>query len=115
MTRSLAASRLDPRKLAALFVLGAAVLAGSVVPALAKERQTMSQGVRACKAWCDGNNSTVGSQHACYVRCERYWMCNGSDSTTTTCADKPPLARGEASQPQPPPFRTEGAPAAAGA
>lgn len=95
-------ARLSSRKLAAIIAVGVAVLAGAVVPALAKERQTMRDGVRACKAFCDRNNTTIGSQHSCYVRCERYWMCNGRDSTTTTCADKPALAQAETPTPQPP-------------
>ncbi|MBL8559847.1 MAG: hypothetical protein JNM47_14080 [Hyphomonadaceae bacterium] len=95
-------ARISARKIAAIVALGAFALAGSVVPVLAKERQTMSQGVRACKAWCDANNRSVGAQHTCYVRCERYWMCNGSDSTASTCADKPPLSRATDVTPEPP-------------
>jgi hypothetical protein len=77
------------RKAIAATALGVLVLAGATVPVLAKERQTMLQGVTACKATCDRINRMIPSQHRCYVACERYWMCNGSDSTATTCADKP--------------------------
>lgn len=62
----------------------------------------MSQGVRVCKAWCDRNSNTVSSEHSCYVRCARYWMCNGRDSTASSCADKPALARAENPAPEPP-------------
>ncbi len=55
--------------------------------ALAKERKPMKAGVSECKAWCDRNNKTVASQHACYVNCEKYWLCQGSDATASTCAD----------------------------
>lgn len=58
----------------------------------AKERQTMKNGVAACKQWCDQNNKTVPNQSACYTACEKYWLCNGSDSTAITCQDGKNLA-----------------------
>jgi hypothetical protein len=102
------ARRFSPRLGVALFVgvLMAAVTAG---PTLARESKTMLQGVTACKAWCDANNQTLSAQHRCYVGCERYWMCNGSDSTTTTCADKPAAVREQGPvTPPPPPSQREG-------
>lgn len=103
------ARRISPRLVAALFV-GVAMAGFTAGPSLARESKTMFQGVTACKAWCDANNQTLNSQHRCYVGCERYWMCNGSDSTTTTCADKPAAVREQGPvtpTPQPPPRRGE--------
>ncbi len=60
--------------------------------ASAKENKPISQGVAECKQWCDTHNKTVAGQHACYVNCEKYWGCNGSDSTAQTCADARNLA-----------------------
>jgi len=72
-------------------VVALAIVIASLVPmatpAVARERQTMLEGVTACKQACDRNNRTVTSQHACYVACERYWLCNGSDATASDCAD----------------------------
>jgi hypothetical protein len=69
---------------AILVVIGTAAVS---MPALARERQTKQDGVAACKAACDRYNRTVASQHACYVKCEKYWLCNGSDATADDCRD----------------------------
>lgn len=105
-----AAHRQPPswKRLTVAGLLAAAVLAGATVPVLAKERQTMLAGVTACKASCDRNNRTLPSQHRCYVACERYWMCNGSDSTATTCADKPAVDARVDGGPAPPPAQPKG-------
>lgn len=93
------------RRMALAVALGVLVLAGATVPVLAKENKTMQQGVGVCKAWCDANRRGA-EQQKCSSNCERYWLCNGSDSTTQTCADAPPKQREAA--PQPPPGRNVG-------
>jgi hypothetical protein len=84
------------RKWWGVAVVALAILIASLVqmatPAVARERQTMLEGVTACKQACDRNNRTVTSQHACYMACESYWMCNDSDATAETCADRPSLS-----------------------
>ena len=67
-------------------------LAAAATPLLAKERISISRGTAACKAWCDKNNATAESAGQCYIRCERYWLCNGSDSTADSCAGAPRVA-----------------------
>lgn len=101
--------RISPRLVAAL-VVGVVMAGFTAGPSLARESKTMFEGVTACKAWCDSNNQTLSSQHRCYVRCERYWMCNGSDSTATTCADKPAAVReqGPVTPPTPQPSTRKG-------
>lgn len=83
-------------------VLSLLVATGTDV-AHAKERQTMKNGVAACKQWCDQNNKTVPNLSACYIACEKYWLCNGSDSTAATCQEGKNLAadRGAGTQPNP--------------
>jgi hypothetical protein len=76
-----------PRNWLAVAVIGMAALVTSPTAGWARESQTMKSGVAACKASCDKLNKTVASQHACYVACEKYWLCNGRDSTKSTCAD----------------------------
>lgn len=70
-----------------LLVIFIAALVQNQTLSFAKERQTMKDGVAECKSWCDRNNKTVASQHSCYVNCEKYWLCKGSDATAITCAD----------------------------
>lgn len=77
----------DPKSWFAVAAIGMAVFVTSPIPGWARESQTMKSGVTACKAACDRLNKTVASQHACYVACEKYWLCNGRDSTRSTCAD----------------------------
>lgn len=71
------------RKASAL-VLGLLVLAGASSAALAKEKQTVKAGMGACKQWCDKNRTGI-QRTECYKGCERYWACNGSDSTVALC------------------------------
>jgi len=74
------------------FLIGILVAAGASSTALAREKKPMVEGVAECKNWCDQHNKTAASQHACYVNCEKYWGCNGSDATAQTCADVNNLA-----------------------
>jgi ribosomal protein S27E len=80
------------RRAGCAFALGLVFLAATGPAVFAKEKVPMAKGVAACKGWCDKNNSTVSSQSACYSACEKYWLCNGSDSTASTCADAGTLA-----------------------
>lgn len=50
----------------------------------AKESVTILQGVTACKRWCD-NHRRGNERSKCRDNCERYWACNGRDSTAATC------------------------------
>ena len=86
----------------ALIVVLLATTAFMSVPATAKEKQSMKNGVAACKRWCDGSNSTTDSQRVCYVKCEKYWLCNGRDSTASTCADGRNLEVDRGDTPTPP-------------
>ena len=56
-----------------------------LAPAAAKEPKTILEGVTACKKWCDEHNRTEKSRQECKDNCERYWACNGSDSTPKIC------------------------------
>jgi hypothetical protein len=91
-------------------VITALAFTVAVPAAVAKERKTMFQGVMECKSWCDQNNSTLASQAECRRKCEVYWMCNGSDSTATTCADAPRSAALPSPTPNPPPPTSNVAP-----
>lgn len=67
-----------------IFIVGTLMLAAPAV--IAKERQTVQQGMGACKKWCDNNRK--GNEHTkCYQNCEIYWACNGSDSTALQCSN----------------------------
>lgn len=102
------------RKFWALAIVAFALIAASLVPmpgpAGARENQTMLEGVTACKRACDRMNRTVESQHRCYVQCERYWLCNGRDSTASTCAERSVLPSDDTSNPTPTPRHSEAAP-----
>lgn len=66
-------------------VLALIMLSGAPFVALAKEAQTSAAGKKACDEWCAKNNKTDASRSKCYVQCDIYWSCNGSDSTAHTC------------------------------
>jgi hypothetical protein len=74
------------------FALAAVAFAALGQMALAKEIMTIKQGMEACVAWCEKKNKTPHSIGKCRRSCERYWACNGSDSTAETCQAVPPEA-----------------------
>lgn len=72
----------------AVFAVAGLALAGlGSEPSLAKEKKSIIEGQKACRAWCDAHNKTENSQGKCYLKCDVYWACNGSDSTEETCRD----------------------------
>jgi len=66
-------------------VLALIMLSGAPFVALAKESLSMVAGKQACDRWCEQNNKTDASKSKCYVQCDIYWSCNGSDSTAHSC------------------------------
>ena len=67
-------------------IFGTFMLVGTVGLALAKENKTVNDGWNACVSWCDAHNKTQNSRDICYKNCEKYWKCNGSDSTPELCS-----------------------------
>jgi len=76
-------------RLQALFAgalaVGLLLLAGTSPASLAKEKQTVAQGMKACSDWCIKHNKPGNSRVACQSRCIKYWECNGSDAIQASC------------------------------
>jgi hypothetical protein len=66
-------------------VVAIAMFFGAGADVLAKERRTVAEGLAACRQWCEAHNRTLPSRSQCIANCEKYWACNGSDSTANTC------------------------------
>lgn len=66
------------------FAVGALILAGTIGPSLALEKQTVANGLAACDKWCDANNPGPVNNLKCKQNCLKYWCCNGSDARTET-------------------------------
>jgi hypothetical protein len=54
--------------------------------ALAREKQTIGQGLPACNNYCEAHNKTARSINGCKNGCLTYWLCNGADADATSCA-----------------------------
>lgn len=70
-----------------IFAIAVLVTGIAASESTAKESKTMYEGVTACRKWCKEHNKTVASQSQCGDNCEKYWACNGSDSTPQICKD----------------------------
>jgi hypothetical protein len=93
-------------------VLGLFVVIGVSTSTLAKERQTVNDGWNACVKWCDDHNKTDNSRSTCYKNCEKYWKCNGSDSTPELCRSAGAAAIAPPTSVLPPPTTNPKAPVA---
>ena len=72
-------------RFAGFLLLALTISSGTPFMALAKEKQSIREGNSACVKWCWEHNKTETSRSKCYVACDIYWNCNGSDSTAYTC------------------------------
>src|SRR3982750_1257676 len=72
--------------LVGLIAAGIAMLPSPMTTSSATERQTVSQGLTACYAWCHAHR-TGNQLSACTRGCDRYWFCNGRDANTQSHRD----------------------------